>query len=128
MRRHLSARTLAALSFGLFAVAYPIVGLAGSVGLVVVATVILGFGEGLMMPTLTDLVAGSAPERDRGAVLSVQVSAIRAGQSTGPLMGGLGMSALATGSVFVIGGVAAGVTSAVAALVGRPRQQMAQRQ
>jgi hypothetical protein len=38
------------------------------------------------------------------------------------------MSALATGSVFVIGGVAAGVTSAVAALVGRPRQQMAQRQ
>jgi MFS transporter, ACDE family, multidrug resistance protein len=123
MRRHMSAVAVAALSFGLFAVAYPIVGLAGSISIVVAATVLVGLGEGLMMPTLTDLVAGSAPERDRGAVLSVQVSAIRAGQSTGPLMGGVGMNSLATGTVFVIGGVVAAATTCGTALAGRQRQQ-----
>jgi MFS transporter, ACDE family, multidrug resistance protein len=122
LRRHLSPQIIAAVAFGLFAVSYPVIGLTGTVAVVVAATVLLGFGEGLMMPTLTDMVAGSAPERDRGAVLSVQVSAIRAGQSTGPLLGGLGMSHLATGTVFVVGGAVAAVTSGVAALLGRRRR------
>lgn len=119
VRRSLRAHTVALLSFALFTLAYPVLGLAGAVWVVVVATVVVGFGEGLMMPTLTDLVAGSASERDRGAVLSVQTSAIRTGQSIGPLLGGVAMSHMATGSVFVLGG-AVGVAVCAFAVVTRP--------
>jgi MFS transporter, ACDE family, multidrug resistance protein len=123
LRQHLTPRQVAALAFGLFAASYPVLGLTGALVVVVVAAVVVGVGEGLMMPTLTDLVAGSAPEKDRGAVLSVQVSAIRAGQSTGPLIGGLGMAHLATGTVFALAGaVAAGISAVIASAAALARR------
>lgn len=120
LRTWLSARALAVGSFGLFAVAYPVVGLAGAIPVLLVAAVVYGLGEGLVLPTLTDIVASSAPERSRGAVLSVQVSAIRAGQTAGPLLAGVAMGAMATGTVFVVGGVLAAVVATVAAALRLP--------
>ncbi|QGG93782.1 MFS transporter [Actinomarinicola tropica] len=122
LRSRLRARTVAAGSFGLFALAYPVVGLAGALPLLLVGAIVYGLGEGLVLPTLTDIVAGSAPERSRGAVLSVQVSAIRAGQTAGPLLAGAAMGVMATGTVFVVaGGLAALVACAAAALRLQPR-------
>lgn len=122
LRTHLSARTLAVGSFALFAVAYPIVGLAGVVPLLLVGAIVYGLGEGIVLPTLTDIVAGSAPEGSRGAVLSVQVSAIRGGQTVGPLLAGVAMREMATGTVFVVaGGLAALVAVVAASLRLRPR-------
>ncbi len=118
IRRGLQPHAVAMLSFVLFAAAYPVLGLAGVIAVVVGATVVIGFGEGLVMPTLTDLVAGSASERDRGAVLSVQTSAIRTGQSIGPILGGVAMTYMASGSVFVLGGVLAAAI-ATATVLGR---------
>ena len=117
VRQHLSRRWVAAGSFGLFAVAYPVVGLTGSLVVLLAAAVLYGLGEGLLIPTLTDIVAGAAPERSRGAVLSVQVSAIRSGQTAGPLIGGVGMGIMATGSTFVVGGVLAAILCVVTAVL-----------
>lgn len=115
LRAVTSARTLAAASFGLFALAYPVVGWAGAIPVLLAAAVVYGLGEGMLLPTLTDIVAGSAPERSRGAVLSVQVSAIRAGQTVGPLAAGVAMGAMATGTVFVVAGALAAVVAAATA-------------
>jgi ACDE family multidrug resistance protein len=122
LRARVGARTIAAGSFALFAVAYPVVGLAGAIAVLLVGAVIYGVGEGLLIPTLTDIVAGSAPERSRGAVLSVQVSAIRAGQTTGPLLAGVAMGAMATGTVFVVAGALVAGLAVATALVRVGRQ------
>ncbi|MBK5222530.1 MAG: MFS transporter [Acidimicrobiia bacterium] len=122
IRRRVGPRTIAAVSFGLFAVSYPVVGIAGAIAALLAAAVVYGLGEGLLMPTLTDMVAESAPERGRGAVLSVQTSAIRSGQTVGPLIGGAGMGMMSTGSVFVVGGVLAAVLCVVTAMVRLGRQ------
>lgn len=117
LRSRRSARTVAAASFGLFALAYPVVGLAGALPLLLAAAIVYGVGEGLLLPTLTDIVAGSAPERSRGAVLSVQVSAIRGGQTAGPLLAGAAMGTMATGSVFVVAGGLAAALALLTAVV-----------
>lgn len=117
LRSRRSARAVAAGSFALFALAYPVVGLTGALPLLLVAAVVYGIGEGLLLPTLTDIVAGSAPERSRGAVLSVQVSAIRGGQTAGPLLAGAAMGAMATGTVFVVAGGLVAVLAALTAVV-----------
>lgn len=100
-------RVIVLASFVLFAVSYPLVGIATALGVIVAASLLFGLGEGLVLPTLTDSVAEAAPESSRGAVLSLQVSAIRAGQSVGPLIAGMSVTALGTGSTFMVGGVLA---------------------
>jgi ACDE family multidrug resistance protein len=119
VRRQLRSRHVVVVGFALFTVAYPVVGLAGSLVLLAVAGVIYGFGEGLVLPTLTDIVAESAPDSSRGAVLSLQVSAIRAGQSAGPLIAGAGIAVVGTGGTFLAGGVLAAAVTVVT-LMARP--------
>lgn len=121
VRRRLGPRHIVVASFGLFALAYPVVGLAGVLGLVVVAGIVYGLGEGLVLPTLTDVVAESAPDSSRGAVLSLQVGAIRTGQSIGPIVAGVGISAIGTPATFVVGGLIAASVVVVTAVarVGR---------
>jgi MFS transporter, ACDE family, multidrug resistance protein len=117
-RRRVGPRQIVVASFALFALAYPVVGLAGTLVLVVAAGLVYGLGEGLVLPTLTDVVAESAPDSSRGAVLSLQVSAIRAGQSAGPLIAGAGIAIVGTAGTFLAGGVLAAAVALVA-LVAR---------
>lgn len=100
-------RVVVLASYVLFAVSYPLVGVAGVLGLVVFASLLFGLAEGLVLPTLTDTVAESAPDSSRGAVLSLQVSAIRSGQSVGPLIAGAGVSMVGTATTFFFGGALA---------------------
>jgi len=118
LRTRVGPRLLITVAFALFALAFPVVGLAGALVVVLVAALVYGVAEGLVLPTLTDVVAGMAPPDSRGAVLSVQVSAIRAGQSAGPLLAGVGIGLLGTGGTFVAGGAVALVVAAVVGLGG----------
>ena len=118
LRSRMGPRSIVALAFGLFALAYPVVGFAGSLVLLLVAAVFYGLGEGVVMPTLTDVVAESAPDANRGAVLSLQVSAIRGGQSVGPLIAGLGIGLVGISATFALAGVFAAAVSLVALGVG----------
>lgn len=100
----------------LFTVAFVVIGLAGSLAVLVAGALLYGLGEGAFIPTLQDIVAGAAPPEQRGAIVALWVGAARAGQTVGPLaVAGL-HDALGTHGTFVLGGaLAAGlvVTEAV---------------
>lgn len=61
------------------------VGFAPSVGLIVVASIIYGLGDGLTIPTLQDVTASSAAPDQRASMMAGFVSASRLGQTVGPL-------------------------------------------
>jgi MFS family permease len=88
----------------LFTIAFVIIGAAGALPVLVGGAMLYGFGEGLFIPTLQDVVAGAAPAAQRGAVVALWVGAARAGQTVGPLaMAGI-YGAIGTNATFVLGG------------------------
>ena len=118
--------TLAALSLGrlqlrygrgrlillgsvLFTVAFAAIAGAPALWLVLVAALVYGFGEGMSIPTLQDVVAGAAPASSRGAVVAFWVGGARAGQTAGPLAAGGAVTLLGEGGAFAAGAVIAGV-------------------
>jgi len=91
----------------LFTIAFVGIGLAPTIPLLLVGTLLYGFGEGVFIPTLQDVVAGSASIAQRGAVVAVWVGAARAGQTIGPLLASGVYAAVGTSATFVLGGVVA---------------------
>lgn len=120
LRARVSARAIILGSFGIFVLAYPLLGWAPTLILVVIAGVAFGLGEGMVLPTVTDVVASSAPDSGRGAVLSLQVSAVRLGQSVGPLLAGAAVAMVGTSSTFALGAVVAGAVVVAGLLIRLP--------
>lgn len=118
LRARFGVVTLLAGAATLFTVAFVIIGAAGSLVVLVGGALIYGIGEGMFIPTLQDVVAGSAPAAQRGAVVAVWVGAARAGQTAGPLAASAVYGAVGTGTTFVIGGAVAS-TLIVAERLGR---------
>jgi len=110
--RHGAVRLLLGASV-LFALAFVVIGLAGSLPWLLLGTILYGAGEGVFIPTLQDVVTGAAPTAQRGAVVALWVGAARAGQTAGPLAVAGVYGAVGTGTTFVIGGAVAGVLAAV---------------
>ncbi len=102
----------------MFAMAFVVVGSAGALPVLIGGAMLYGFGEGLLIPTLQDVVAGAAPASQRGAVVALWVGAARAGQTVGPLAVAGIYGSVGTHATFVLGG---GLAAAlvVAELVGR---------
>lgn len=113
--------TLGALSIGRLAArtgttTVVLTGLVGvTAGLALVAAVpllpavaagllVYGSGEGLLVATLQEAVAGEAPPASRGAVIATWVGFARAGQTAGPVLAGVG---LATGARWTLGAASA---------------------
>ena len=107
-----------AISGGLFTVAFLVMGVAGSLPVLLLGAMIYGLGEGICIPTLQDVVTGTAPAAQRGAVVAIWVGAARAGQTIGPLAAGAVYGATSTGATFVVGSGLAGCIL-VAQVVGR---------
>jgi MFS family permease len=97
-------RLLLVVPSATFAVAFVVMGLAPVVWLLVLAALMYGFGEGASIPTLQELVAGSAPVDSRGTVMAAFVGVVRGGQAVGPLVAGSLIAAIGTGATFVAGG------------------------
>lgn len=70
-------------------VSFVLIGLAGTIWLLVVGTLLYGFGEGAMIPTLQEAALHEAPEAHRGAVMAVWTGSARLGQTIGPLASAL---------------------------------------
>jgi MFS transporter, ACDE family, multidrug resistance protein len=66
-------------------VSFVAIGLAGTIWLLVLGSLLYGFGEGALIPTLQDAALHEAPDDHRGAVLAVWTGCARLGQTTGPL-------------------------------------------
>lgn len=72
---------------------------------VVVALVLLTTGQGLLVPTLSSIVAGRAGAARRGAALGVQQAAGGLARVVGPLAGGLLFEHVGDGAPFAAGAV-----------------------
>ena len=108
------------LSAVLWLVAFALIAGAPVLAVVCVGTLVYGFGEGLLIPTLQDAVAGAAPASSRGAVVAVFVAFARAGQTAGPLLGGLALATVGDRTTFALGAaVTALLLLAQGALIGQ---------
>jgi len=131
--------TLAALSLGrlqlrfgrsrlillgsiLFTVSFAAIAGAPALWLVLVAALVYGFGEGMSIPTLQDVVAGAAPASSRGAVVALWVGGARAGQTAGPLAAGGAVTLLGEGGAFGAGAVVAGLLIVAQLALRRPER------
>lgn len=118
LRARFGAVRLITTAAVVFTAAFVVIGTAPTLPILLVGALLYGFGEGVFIPTLQDIVAGASPQAQRGAVMAVFVGAARAGQTSGPLLASASLAAVGTGSTFVLGGgLAAGLI--VFELVGR---------
>jgi MFS family permease len=91
--------------------------LLGQTRLVVVAMVIYGFGEGGVIPALQDVASSVPPPEQRASVMAAWVSAVRLGQTVGPV-GAAALFALYSTSIAMIVGAAIFAGVAVLFAVG----------
>jgi MFS family permease len=103
LQARLGRARLILLGSVLFTIGFAIIAGAPALWVVVVAALVYGFGEGMSIPSLQDVVAGAAPASSRGAVVALWVGSARAGQTTGPLVAGAGAAAIGDGAIFAIG-------------------------
>lgn len=106
-------------SLVLFAVAFAGIAGAPTLPLLVAGALVYGLGEGVLIPRLQDEVAEEAPPSSRGAVVAVWVGAARAGQTVGPMLAGVTLAAVGTGTTFAFGGAVTVALLAYAALAAR---------
>lgn len=118
LRHRFGATGLIVLSAICFTIGFVVMGVAGGLPVLVLGALVYGWGEGMCIPTLQDIVTGAAPAAQRGALVAIWVGAARAGQTVGPLAAGAAYGAIGTGETFVAGGaLAAGIL--VAQVIGR---------
>jgi MFS family permease len=103
LRRRFGSRQLALVASVLFAIAFVIIGLAPSLPILIVGTMLYGFGEGVFIPTLQDRVSGAATPETSGAIVASWVGFARAGQTIGPIALASLASATGVATAFVIG-------------------------
>ena len=113
LRRRIAPKTLVSGAAVCLAGGFALVAAAPAIWVVVVAVLIYGMGEGVMIPVLQDAVAGAAPGRSRGSVVAIFVGAVRLGQTSGPLIAAQSLATLGARPTFAIG---AGVAAALALL------------
>lgn len=109
IRAHLSPRTIVIAGSVIFISAFLILGSSGLVILTVLGALLYGCSEGMFIPTIQDLAMATAPNEHRGAVVAVWVGAARLGQTTGPLLAGLALSAWSPGTTLMVGSGLAGL-------------------
>jgi MFS family permease len=119
LRGRFGGRRLVLWGTVIYALGFVAIGLSPTLAPLVVAALFYGLAEGMTIPTLQDVAAGSGPSATRGSVVAVWVGVVRAGQFIGPLVAGVGIAALGTGPTLVLGGALAGLL-VVAQVVGRP--------
>lgn len=107
LRRRFPARLLIATAGAAFAVALVAMALAPAVGVLLVAAVLFGVGEGATIPSLQDLAAAAGTDASRGTVVATFVSAARGGQTVGPVVASGGLEAGGARAVYLVGAVVA---------------------
>ncbi len=114
------ARRLILAGSAVLAVAFTIIAGAPVLAVVVLGTLLYGFGEGVSVPSLQAIVAGAAPASSRGAVVAVWVGGVRTGQTAGPVLAGLAISQLGAPGTFVAGAILALAMLVAQVLSGHP--------
>lgn len=121
LKARLGVRALVTSGLVLFAVGFGLVALVPVLGAVCAGALLYGMGDGLIIATLQDAVAGEAPEDSRGAVVATWMSFARTGQTVGPVLGGAGLATIGARATFAAGAIVAALTSAAPRFLMRSR-------
>jgi predicted MFS family arabinose efflux permease len=100
-----AASFIALAAFGLAAA--PVLALA------VVAMVLYGFGDGALIPALQDVTTSIPSEEQRASVMAAWVSAVRLGQTVGPLGVGLILARYDAAVAMMVGAALFAVVSVI---------------
>jgi len=124
LRQRWGVRHLLVVGSVCLAVGVAILGLAPSLPLLVVGPFIYGFGEGVLIPTLQDVVAGVPPATSRGSVVAVFVGVTRLGQTAGPIATGFALERAGAEGLFLSGAAASLLLAAIQPLaIGKLRSR-----
>lgn len=89
IRKFLNAKSRLALGGLVFAIAMLTLALSKSYITVLIAMILFGIGQGVMMPSLQTILVSYASLKERAAFMSINGMVLRIGQSIGPLIIGL---------------------------------------
>ena len=113
IRRVMSVRWALAISACFWAMGMMLISWAHVLAVLIIGTLCYGLGEGALIPNLQEVAMSEAPQEHRGAVVATWVGFARPGQTIGPLLAGVLLSASGAPAVFVAGAIA----SACAAVI-----------
>ncbi|MCF7902749.1 MAG: MFS transporter [Candidatus Marinimicrobia bacterium] len=100
-------RTLMKIAFGFYGLTTVLVPFIHNIWLLLIPTVIFGVAQGLNMPSILTLLTGLAPMDQRAAILSLNGTVLRLGQTLGPFIMGLVYALWQLNGVFVVGTILA---------------------
>ncbi len=103
------------IAFSFYGVGLVLVPVMTSPLLLIIPAMLFGVGQGLNIPALMTLVAGLAPMEQRGAVMSINATMLRIGQTLGPAAGGLVFLYIGINGVFYAFGALA-ITASILAI------------
>jgi ACDE family multidrug resistance protein len=86
--RRIPETRLVALGFLVYAVAMTVIALAGNPWLLTIPAALFGTANGMAIPSLFTWLMGLVSDEQRGAILAVNASVLRLGQTLGPLVAG----------------------------------------
>ena len=107
IRRAFSVRAIVALTSGVLALAFALLGLGPVLVVAAAGALLYGFGEGALIPTLQDLLNAESPDEHRGSVIALWVGAVRLGQTVGSLLAAVGIGLIGAGPTMVAGALVA---------------------
>jgi MFS family permease len=104
-----------------------LIGATGALAVLVIGALFYGVGEGALIPNLQEVAVAAAPPEHRAAVVATWVGFARLGQTSGPLLAGVLLSASGAPAVFWAGSIASAAAMLVFVLgpIGRPRTTVA---
>lgn len=113
IRRRVPVRWALATSATSWVIGMSLIGLAGSLVVLVVGALSYGIGEGALIPNLQEVAVTAAPPEHRGAVVATWVGFARLGQTAGPLLAGALLASSGAPAVFMAGAIASAVAVVV---------------
>ncbi|MFP4047263.1 MAG: MFS transporter [Bacteroidales bacterium] len=102
-----SVKPLVLIGFITYLIGFALIPLVDNVWVVLLLLLLIGAGLGINIPTIFNLLTAIAPFDSRGAFMSVNSMAIRAGQTLGPLLAGLLFGLMGIKWVFWAGAILA---------------------
>lgn len=117
IRQRVGTRRLLVTTALAWVAAFVVIGVAGSLVLLAVGTLLYGAAEGAMLPTMQDTALTAAPDTQRAAVMATWTGFARLGQTTGPLVAGAVLAASGSGTALIAGAATAAVMAGIFATI-----------
>ncbi len=113
LRARLGMRRVLVAAAALISLAALGVAIGPSLIIVIAASIVYGLGDGTCIPSLQDAATSAAPPEQRAAVMAAWVSAVRMGQTVGPLGAALIYGLYSTSVAMIVGAALFGIVTLI---------------